>query len=151
MIALLAGGILMIGAEVFAPGGILGVLGAGALVGAIVIAFAISPVFGIYIAGGVIILTGIGVMLWIKYFPRLPIGRHMTLDTDGKNFKASDSRSLLLGKQGVAQSDLRPAGFAIIDGRREDVVTEGGMITKGQAITVIQVAGSRIVVRKAEG
>ncbi len=151
MIVLLVGGILMLGAEVFLPGGILGVLGAAALFGAIALSFAISPVFGIYIAGAVIILTGIGVMLWIKFFPRLPIGRQMTLDTDGKSFKASDSREQLLGQRGVAQSDLRPAGYALVNGHREDVVTEGDMITKGQAIVVVQVAGSRIVVRKADG
>ena len=151
MIALLVAGILMIGAEVFVPGGILGALGAAVLIGAVAIAFAISPVFGLYIAGGVIILAGIGVMAWIKFFPRLPIGRKMTLETDGKSFKASDSNQELLGQRGVAQSDLRPAGFALLNGRREDVVTEGGMINKGEAVTVILVAGSRIVVQKAEG
>ena len=151
MIALLVGGILLIGAEIFVPGGILGAFGAMALIGAIIMAFAISPVFGLYIAGAVIILAGIGVVLWIKFFPRSPIGRKMTLETDGKAFKASDAKHPLLGQQGIAQSDLRPAGFALFNGQREDVVTEGGMITKGEAVTVVQVAGNRIVVRKAEG
>ncbi len=151
MIALLVAGIILIGAEIFVPGAILGTFGGISLVGAIILAFAISPVFGLYIAGGVIILTAFGVMLWIKYFPRLSIGRKMTLDADGKDFKASDAKHPLLGQKGVAQSDLRPAGFALFNGQREDVVTEGGMIRKGEAISVVQVAGNRIIVRKAEG
>jgi membrane-bound serine protease (ClpP class) len=150
MIALLVAGILLIGAEVFVPGAVLGVMGSVALVGAIIMAFAISPVFGLYIAGAVIILTAIGVMVWIKFFPRLSIGKSMTLETDGKSFKSSDTPHPEVGQQGIAQSDLRPAGFALINGHREDVITEGGMINKGTPITVVQVAGNRIVVRKAE-
>jgi len=151
MVILLIAGILLIGAEVFVPGAILGLLGVAALCGAIVIAFSISPTFGLYIAGGVIIMAGIGVMLWIKFFPRSPIGRNMTLSVDGKDFKASGSNKELIGRKGVAQSDLRPAGFALFDGRRADVVTEGEMISKGETVTVVAVAGSRIVVRKAQG
>lgn len=150
MIALLAAGIVLLGAEVFVPGAVLGMLGVISLLGAIIIAFSISPVFGFYIAGGVVILAGAGVAVWIKFFPRCPIGRQMTLSQDGKAFKAADTQPDLVGRQGTAQSDLRPAGFALIDGRRVDVVTDGGMISKGQPVVVVKAAGSHVVVRKAE-
>lgn len=149
MIVLLIAGIVLLGAEVFVPGAVLGILGILALLGAIVMAFSISAVFGFYIAGGVIILAGIGVALWIKFFPRCPIGRRMTLSEDGKHFKAADTKADLVGRTGVAQSDLRPAGFALIDGRRVDVVTDGGMISKGETVVVVKAAGSHVVVRKA--
>ncbi len=54
----------------------------------------------------------------------------------------------LLGKEGSTKSDLHPGGIAVIDGRRVDVVTEGGMIAKGQSIRVIEVEGNRVVVRQ---
>jgi Membrane-bound serine protease (ClpP class) len=53
----------------------------------------------------------------------------------------------LLGKDGVAQSMLRPAGIATIDGKRYDVVAEGAFIDADTEITVSKVEGVRIVVR----
>lgn len=56
----------------------------------------------------------------------------------------------LLGKQGVALTILRPAGAAEIEGRRVDVVTEGGFIMKGSAIVVTRVEGTRVVVKASD-
>ncbi len=52
----------------------------------------------------------------------------------------------LLHKTGVATSDLRPSGFATIEGRRVDVVTRGELLDKDTQIRVIQVEGNRVVV-----
>lgn len=56
----------------------------------------------------------------------------------------------LVGKEGVAQSFLRPAGVAILDGRRVDVVTEGGIISAGARIKVVAVEGNRVIVRRVQ-
>ena len=56
----------------------------------------------------------------------------------------------LVGKTGVAQSDLRPAGVALVEGRRVDVVAEGAMIDAGSRIKVVAVQGNRMVVRKVQ-
>jgi len=53
----------------------------------------------------------------------------------------------IIGMQGKALSDLRPAGKAEIGGRRVDVVTEGDYIAKGAKIEVTEVHGARIVVK----
>lgn len=151
LIILLAAGSLLIGAEIFIPGAVAGTLGAMALAGAVVVAFGISATCGFYVAVGVVVLSGTTVILWIKLFPRSSIGAAMTLSNDAKDFKAADARLSLLDKTGVAHSDLRPAGFALIDGQRVDVVGEGGLIPKGEPIKVVRVEGHRIVVRKASG
>ncbi|MBN2170678.1 MAG: nodulation protein NfeD [Candidatus Krumholzibacteriota bacterium] len=52
----------------------------------------------------------------------------------------------LEGRTGICLSDLRPAGIAEIDGRRIDVVTEGGYIEKGTRIRIAEVSGNRVVV-----
>lgn len=54
----------------------------------------------------------------------------------------------LEGKIGVALSDLRPGGFAEINGQRVDVVTEGDYIRAGELIEVIADQGYRRVVRR---
>jgi membrane-bound serine protease (ClpP class) len=56
----------------------------------------------------------------------------------------------LLGKTGVTQSELRPAGYAVIDGKRIDVVSEGGIVDAQTSIKVLQVEGTRVVVRRIE-
>ena len=150
LIILLAAGVLLIGAEIFVPGAVVGTMGVLSLLGAIIVAFGMSSVLGFYVAVGVVVLVGLTVVLWIKFFPRSSLGQKLTLSEDGKEFKATDNRLALMDKLGTAHSDLRPAGFAIIGGQRVDVVSEGGMIPKGQAIKVIRVDGNRIVVRKAE-
>lgn len=151
LIILLAAGSLLIGAEIFIPGAVAGTLGALALAGAVIVAFGISTACGFYVAVGVVVLSAVTVVLWIKLFPHSSIGKAMTLSEDGKSFKAADRRTSLLDKAGVAQSDLRPAGFALIEGQRVDVVCEGGLIAKGQPLKVVRIDGNRIVVRKAGG
>lgn len=148
LIVLLTAGILLIGAEIFVPGAVLGTVGALALGGAVIVGFGISQTVGFYVLFGVVVVTALTVWVWIKYFPRSSIGRQMTLSRDGQDFKAADSRENLVGKRGVAHSELRPAGYALVEGRRVDVVTEGGLIDAGEAIEVIKARGSRVVVRK---
>lgn len=53
-----------------------------------------------------------------------------------------------LGKTGTALTLLRPAGSAVIEGERVDVVTDGSFIPKDSKIAVIAVEGTRIIVRK---
>lgn len=52
------------------------------------------------------------------------------------------------GKSGVTKSVLRPAGVAMIDGKRIDVVATGGFIEKGKPIKVIDTSGNRVVVKE---
>ena len=54
----------------------------------------------------------------------------------------------LVGKTGVAQTHLRPAGAALIDGQRVDVVAEGERVDAGARVEVVAVEGNRVVVRR---
>jgi membrane-bound serine protease (ClpP class) len=75
----------------------------------------------------------------------------MTVRRSLKDSKATEAGiDELLGKEGVALSDLRPAGFAQLDGRRVDVVTRGDMIAKGQPVCVVEVESNRVVVKKMQ-
>jgi membrane-bound serine protease (ClpP class) len=149
---LLIAGLMFVGAEVFVPGGVLGILGGICLIGAVIAAFtAFTPTVAAFISVLIIILVGVVIVMWIKFFPKSKIGRQMTATRDLASSKATeDGLSNLLGKDGEALSDLRPGGFARIDGHRVDVVTQGGMISRGERITVVEVEGNRVVVRKVD-
>jgi membrane-bound serine protease (ClpP class) len=55
----------------------------------------------------------------------------------------------LLGAMGVAETNLRPSGKGRFGDRLVDVVTEGDMIERGSPITIVEVQGSRVVVKRA--
>ncbi len=149
---LLIAGLMLIGAEVFVPGGVLGAIGGFALFGAVVTAFAVfPPIVAAYIAGAIILMVGLVIALWIKFFPRTWIGKQMTVTQDLHEAKGTEDRlSELLNAEGIAIACLHPAGFAEIAGRRIDVVTQGEMIDKGAAISVVEVEGNRVVVAEIE-
>ena len=54
----------------------------------------------------------------------------------------------LIGIEGKALTDLRPAGTAILNNERIDVVTEGDYVSHDSEIKVIKVEGSKVVVEK---
>lgn len=91
-------------------------------------------------------------ILW-KFLPGIPIWNKLILSTAEKQtdgFSSIPDFSFLIGKKGKTLSFLRPAGIALIDGKRYDVVSEGEFIIKDEMIEVIEVVGSKIVVKKSE-
>ena len=56
-------------------------------------------------------------------------------------------KSKFLGAVGVCVTDLRPAGTITVEGEPLDVVSEGGFVKAGDKVKVINVDGSRILVR----
>jgi len=151
-VILMVAGLMLIGAEIFVPGGILGSIGGAALILAIISAFsAFGPVIGGYITLGIVVLLAIVITLWIKLFPKSGIGKQMTVSRDLASSKGTeDGLEELTGKEGEAISELRPAGFASIDGKRVDVVTQGESISKGERVRVVDVEANRVVVRRVD-
>jgi len=57
-------------------------------------------------------------------------------------------KSRFLGASGVCVTDLRPAGTITVEGEPLDVVTEGSFVKAGDIVKVINVDGSRVLVRQ---
>lgn len=151
LIFLLAGvGFLLLLIEVFVPGGVLGVLGGLLLVAAIVLGYV---QFGW--EAGSILLVGLGgtaltgFTIWMSFFPRTAAGRRFMLSKTlvaGSGSPPGDHG--LAGWEGVAVTPLRPAGKALIDGRRLDVIAESEFLDAETPVVVVSVDGTRVVVRK---
>ena len=73
--------------------------------------------------------------------------RRRCLISSAGGFVASDLHADLEGAEGIAVTDLRPAGAAEIDGRRYDVVSEAPYVESGTRIRVFKHEGYRIVVQ----
>lgn len=147
--ALFVFGIVMVGVEIAVPGfgvfGILGILGIGA---GLLFAARDLGSFLIIFASGVV---GSAVLLPILYkiFKRMGLIRKVVLFSNmesAEGYTSHDKRESLVGKQGVAETDLRPAGFARVNGARLEVVSNGAYIVKGSAVVVVGHTPGRIVV-----
>ena len=65
-----------------------------------------------------------------------------------KGYTSNIDKSKFLGAVGVCATDLRPAGTVTVEGEPLDVVTEGDFVKKGNIVKIINVDGSRILVRQ---
>jgi len=112
-----------------------------------------SPEIALSVLAVVLVLSILGTYVMIKIFGTSKIWRNISLkesQTRGTGYVSSSDKKDLIGLKGKTLTPLRPTGIARINGKRCDVVTEGDYIDKGQEIEVIEIAGSRIVVKKVE-
>ncbi|MBN2088803.1 hypothetical protein JW964_04285 [candidate division KSB1 bacterium] len=144
-------GFLLVVIEIFLiPGfNIFGVFGFISIAGGIILAYSKLPIlYAHLILIGSLFFSSI--LIWL--FTRSRAWKKLVLDTNESKedgFSMQNSEYLaLLNKSGVAYSMLRPSGIAIIEGKKYDVVTEGGFINKDEKIQVVEVSGNRIVVRQ---
>ena len=141
-------GIVLIGVEFFLPGfGVPGVSGI------------ICTVTGIFLTGrdmserimvGVIAIVIIAIVLVVSIivFNSKKIKSPIKLETDlqGKNlFIEEKDMEYLLGKKGVAITDLRPSGKGEFDGVKLDVITTG-YIKMGTDLTITAIKNNKIFV-----
>ena len=135
----------------FIPGGIVGTVGVVTLVYAII--YVNKSTY--YIAFILVISLILAVILYyvnrnvfhkkLMFLDRLVLNDSISTK-DG--YVASESRLELLGQKLIAYTDLRPAGVAVLENEKLDVVTDGDFVEKGNKIEVIRVEGMRIVVKK---
>jgi membrane-bound serine protease (ClpP class) len=131
------------------PGhGIPGILGAVALVTAVVLAFGTPFLFvAVETIATALVLTAIGFTLVVRAVPQNAWAHRLALaSAQGPDYVSSADFGMLRGRRGTASSYLRPAGIASIDNRRVDVLTEGEFISAGTPIRVVRVEGARIFV-----
>ncbi|MCC6406198.1 MAG: hypothetical protein IT453_03455 [Planctomycetes bacterium] len=151
-VVLLGLGLGFIVAEILFPSfGVLAVLATASILGSVAVAFVLSTTTGMWFLAAVAVLVPGTIMVGFKVFPKTPMGK--ALINPGLSFdspKSYDSRDDgLIGKEGVAESMLRPAGVARLENRRVDVVTRGEMIQPGERVRVLEVEGNRVVVARA--
>ncbi len=86
-----------------------------------------------------------------RYLPRSARFNRLVLVPDlaaAAGYTSAETAEDLVGQAGRALTTLRPSGTAEIDGRRIDVVSEGGFIASGASVEVVRARGAVVVVRE---
>lgn len=150
-IVLLIAGFILAGIEMVLPGfSVPGISSIVCLVAGVFL-LADSVVEGVVITIGVLAALGIllAVILWL--LSRGKLRTPFILEDEQKRaegYLSSKDLNYLLGKQGVAVTDLRPTGVGVFDEIKLDVISQGNYISKGTEIEIIRVEGSRLIARE---
>lgn len=89
-----------------------------------------------------------------RFLPKLPGANRLVLEAPvdtgsaAENLPGAGEAAELLGAIGTTSTPLRPAGVVKFGDKFVDVVSDGGFIPAGTRVQVIQVEGTRIVVKE---
>jgi len=149
IVGLFCAGMILILAEFFVPGAVLGILGALTLTASAAMGCYAYPDYAVFIIVGEFAGAVAVVLLGMSLLPKTGAGKRMILQESQlqeAGFTAVPSDLSLLGKEGTVLTALRPAGMILVDGRRIDAVSHATTIDAGERVRIIEVQGNRIVV-----
>lgn len=148
---LIVAGFILVAIEMVVPGfSVPGITGIICLVAGIFLA-ADSIKEGVIITLIIIALLAVMMFILLKMLASNKIKSPIVLEEEQANssgYISSGDLQYLLGKEGVALTDLRPSGKADFDGISFDVLTDRGYITKDAKVVIQKVQGSKLVVKE---
>ena len=152
-IILMVIGFILVGIEMVMPG--FSFPGVAGIVALIVSVFLTSKTIEQGIILTIIIIALLGIMLAIILWllSKGKISRAIVLTEElnkEKGYISSNDLNYLLGKKGIANTDLRPTGIGDFDGGTFDVISGGNYISKGTAIIIKEVKGSKLIVKECK-
>lgn len=145
-------GVILLGFEVFIPGGILGVLAGLAMLAGSALAFIDFGVTGGLIASTIAVVM-VGGMLYFEFkiLPKTAFGQRLFLKAavDGTSSPARDRD--YVGTSGVTLTSMGPTGYVEIDGKRFEAFSRSGFLEPGVPVDVVGTDNfSLIVTTKSE-
>lgn len=153
LILCLITGVGLLVLEVFMPGfGLPGISGLVLLSAGIVITWrTYGAVTGLAVTLIALALAGISISVSIKSAASGKLSKSALILNEVTQSVDHEETEALLGKEGVTATVLNPVGIAEFDGVRLNVVSEGSYLEKDRKIKVIQVEGTKIMVREIKG
>jgi membrane-bound serine protease (ClpP class) len=158
-ILLFAIGAVLLVVEFLTPGfGVVGTSGLLMMMAGLVLAlqdFVIpgNPYQWNSLAGNCLTLTAstgaavVGFSAIVRFLPSTPMFGRLVLKSEVSAAEAP-AASVLVGREGVAVTPLRPSGKVEVDGMTLDVVAESEFVDTGSKITVVKAEGPSVVVRR---
>jgi membrane-bound ClpP family serine protease len=149
-IILFIAGVALLIIEMFHPGfGFAGILGIIALIADIFVT-AKTLAQGLLLAAIVAVIILILLLIGARFVSKGKFPKPLVLKDATDGISGISGKESYLGKTGTAETTLRPAGIADFDGLRLDVVSQGGFISKGEKVEVVEADGNRLVVKEVK-
>ena len=150
-IILMVAGFVLVGIEMVLPG--FSFPGIGGIICLVISIFLNANTIEQGIAITIIIIFILGVMLalilWMLSKGKVSKSIILKDELNKENgYISAKERKELLGKKGIACTDLRPTGVGQFDGDTYDVISECSYIVKGTTIIIKEVQGSKLEDRK---
>lgn len=146
-------GVIFVIIELFVVGAVIGIIGMALIV------FSIITLGDnlVYMIANVVVALILSIIEWVilvKIFKRkIPFLDKVVLK-DSTNAEAGytshEDRSHLVGEIATTSTDLRPAGIITYNNERIDAVSDGSFILRNKKVTILEVEGTRVVVREIE-
>ena len=150
MLLLIAGFVLM-GTEMVLPGfGVPGIAGGICLVvGIFLTADSVEAALTMTLIVAVALALMFTVILALFHMKKIkpPIVLQEELKAD-KGYLSTSDLEYLVGKEGTAATDLRPAGKCDIDGIIFDVRSEGNYVLRGQKVRITRIQGNTLIIKE---
>jgi membrane-bound serine protease (ClpP class) len=145
-------GLCLIFIEFFMPGGILAVLGAISIISGVLLLGLMGPGWGF--AFGYLTVC-VPLIVVTCYFAIHRIKRSGKKDSfylsrDQEGYVSASLDPQLIGKKGIATSDLKPSGHITVDGVPYQAVSERGYITQGSEVDVIATKSAYLIVKPSK-
>ncbi|MHB1255271.1 MAG: NfeD family protein, partial [Dethiobacteraceae bacterium] len=144
------GVILLLIEAAFPNFGIIGLTGVTSMVASVVLS-APTAEAGFRMLATAVLFSVLILLVALRFLKRTGLWSQLVLqfaETKEQGYVGPADMSYLLGQEGVSLTPLRPSGTAVINGKRVDVVSEGGFIAQDAVIIVAEVEGTRVVVRE---
>jgi len=150
IILLFAIGLFLLAAEVFVPGGILGIAGGLTLFAGCVVSFLRLGASGGLVAVFVAICAAFLVFfIQFKLLPKTRIGKRffLTREISATSTALPDKARDLVGKTALSATVLSPSGYVTIEGKRYEAVSQSGQIAPGTELDVVDANHFQLTVR----
>lgn len=156
-LGLIGAALLLFVIEIFIPSmGVLFVTAVVVALAGVITLFTYDPMWGL---SGLLAVLVLGPMIGyfgLNIWKNTPIGRRMIgskTESEIEEEKRAEVRErdqmlALVGMEGEALTDLRPVGVARFEGKRLDVTSEIGLITRGSRVRICAIEGAIIKVRQ---
>lgn len=150
VVALFIVGAVLIALEVFLPGGILGLIGFGCLVGGVAVSYSYFGWPGVWVAGGAaLIIMIVTFLIEFLVLPKTKFGRRLflqrSIDGISQNAVAEDD---VIGKECVSLTPLTPTGIVLVDGKKVEAASKSGYIEANETLKIVAKETFRLIVTK---
>lgn len=133
-------GLVLILFEFYLPGAVMGICG-GIIVFVSIILFAIQSesaiALGFFIIGAIVCLVLLVKFALWRIRTAKPGGFSIYSGADQEGYVASHFDASAIGKKGIVDTDLKPGGHIIVDGKRMLALSRSGYVSKGNEVIVI--------------